>query len=338
MDSLPTYDNLPWDMIVSALQGTLSPGEELEFRKWLAISADNQLQYDQLQRIWKDRLANYMVYREADEVKALEALHARINNKRVIVTYFAKGTPTMRRWMAAAAVLLLAIGSSWWYLSRQRGSVGYETASNERKSISLPDGSTVELNPQTHIQVVPGYNKAGRTVILVSGEAHFDVSHQERIPFVVDMDVASVKDIGTNFTVQRTKDSIHVTVSGGRVAFVQKKTGEVRELSAGNSLTFYIRENRFGNMEAANAVSSETQSLVFSNSPLSEVIAVLQKVSGKKISLSDTALGQKRLTVDLNGIAFDNALKIICASLNLEYAEKNSGYILKKSDRLPHNY
>jgi transmembrane sensor len=337
MDSLPTYDNLPWDMIVSALQGTLSPGEELEFLKWLAISVDNQLRYDQLQRIWKDRLADYMVYHEADEVKALEALHARINNKRVIITYIAKGTP-MRRWMAAAAVLLLAIGASWWYLSGHRGSVGYQTASNERKSISLPDGSTVELNPQTRIRVVPGYNKAVRTVILDSGEAHFDVTHQERLPFVVDMDVASVKDIGTNFTVQRTKDSIRVAVSGGRVAFVQKKTGEARELSAGNSLAFYISENRFGNMEVANGVGSETQSLKFSNSPLSEVIAVLQKVSGKKIALSDPSLGQKRLTVDLNGIAFDNALKIICASLNLEYAEKNSEYILKKSDRLLHHY
>jgi len=262
MDSLPTYDNLPWDMIVSALQGTLPPGEEPEFRKWLAISADNQLQYDQLQLIWKDRLADYMVYREADEIKALEALHARINGRDVSIPYLAKRVPLMGRWMAAAAVLLLAVSASWWYISRESGSIGYETASNEKKSISLSDGSTVELNPQTRIQLVPGYNKAVRTVILISGEAHFDVSHQERVPFMVDMDVASVKDIGTNFTVQRTKDSISVRVLGGRVAFIQKKkTGEARELSAGNSLVFYIRENRFGNMEVANAVSSRRRKI-----------------------------------------------------------------------------
>jgi transmembrane sensor len=320
MDSQPTYDNLPWDMIVSALQGTLSPGEEVEFLKWLALSEENQRHYEQLQRIWKDTLADYKVYRAADEVKALEALHARIDNKGVIPIFLAKGTPMTRRRMAAAAVLILSIGASWWYLSGKKGGVGYETDSNEQKSISLMDGSTVDLNPQTRIQLVPGYNKAARTIVLISGEAHFDVSHQVQLPFTVDMDVASVKDIGTDFTIKRTNDSIRVTVSAGRVAFIQKRTGEVRELSAGNSLAFYTRQDRFGNM----------QSLNFSNSPLSEVIAALQKASEKTISLTDTALGQKRLTVDLNGIAFDDALKIICASLNLEYSEKNGQYILRK--------
>lgn len=337
MDLFPTYDNLPWDMIVSALQGTLTPDEELQFRQWLAVSEDNQQKYDQLQRIWKDRLANYMVYREADEMKALEAVHRKISDSRVIATGFAKGAPMMRRWMAAAAVLLLTVGAGWWYLAGKSSSIQYETASNEQKSIALPDGSTVDLNSQTRIRVSTGYNKTGRTVILASGEAHFDVSHQERLPFMVDMDVASVKDIGTDFTVQRTKDSIKVTVSGGRVAFIQKGTGDSREISAGNSVIFYIRENRFGNITATDTTIGGAQPLRFNNSPLSEVVAVLQKLSGKKISLSDPALGQKRLAILLQGESFEDALKIICASLDLEYTEKNGEYILKTRATAPQN-
>src|SRR5258708_2702398 len=336
MDFLPTYDNFPWDLIVSALRGDLSPDEDLRFRQWLGDNQDNQQKYDQLRRIWKDRLANYVVYREADEAKALEALHRRISDRRVIATNLAKGAPMIKRWMAAAAVLLLAVGAGWWYLAGKSSPVLYETASNEQKSIALPDGSTVDLNPQTRIQVAPGYNKAGRTVILASGEAHFDVSHQERLPFMVDMDVASVKDIGTNFTIQRTPDSISVTVSGGRVAFIQKGTGESREVLAGSTLIFYIRENRFGNIQAA-ATLGGAQSLRFNNSPLSEVLAALQKLSGKKISLSDPALGQKRLAIRLQGESFDDALKIICASLDLEYMEKNGEYILKTRATAPHN-
>jgi transmembrane sensor len=160
MDSLPTYDNLPWDLIVSALQGSLSPDEDREFTKWLAVSEENQRQYDRLQQIWKDRLADYMVYHGADELKALEALHARIDNKGVIPMYQSKGTPMTRRWVAAAAVLVLTIGASWWYFSGRRSYVAFETASNEQRNISLPDGSTVKLDPETRIQLVPGYNKA----------------------------------------------------------------------------------------------------------------------------------------------------------------------------------
>jgi transmembrane sensor len=149
------------------------------------------------------------------------------------------------------------------------------------------------------------------------------------------MDVASVKDIGTHFSIRRTEDSIMVSVSVGRVAFIERKTGETRELSAGNSLTFNIRENHFGSTELVDANGGGTQSLVFSNSPLSEVIAALQQASGKKIALSDPALGQRRLTVDLNGIALDNALKIVCASLNLEFSEAGGAYTLRQSDKGP---
>ena len=104
----------------------------------------------------------------------------------------------------------------------------------------------------------------------------------------------------------------------GKVAFIEKETGVSRELSAGSSLTYYIAEHRFA-----------SPSLRFENAPLSEVIAALQKTSGRQISLDNAALGQKRLTIDLEGETFDNAIKTICASLNLEYAEKNGVYILK---------
>src|SRR5260221_9551991 len=264
-------------------------------------------------------------------MKALEAVHQRIGDRRI-----GDRRVMMKRWMAAAAVLFLAAGAGWWYLAGKSSSVRYETAYNERKSISLPDGSTVDLNPQTRIQVVPGYNKAGRTVILAGGEAHFDVSHQEQLPFMVDMDVASVKDIGTNFTVRRMKDSIKVTVSGGRVAFIQKETGESREISAGSSLILYIPEHRFGDIKPA-AGMSDAQSLRFNYSLLSEVVAVLEKVSGKKIILSDTALGQKRLTIRLGGESFEDVLHTICISLDLEYIEKDGVYILKGRDAANHN-
>jgi transmembrane sensor len=334
MDSLPTYDNLPWKLILSALQGTLSPEEDLQLREWLAISGDNQQKYDQLRGLWKDGLADYLFYREADEGKAWEALQRRMNDKGVITPSF----PMSRMaWMAAAAVILLAVGAGWWYRSGKSGSVPYETTFNEQKKISLPDGSTVVLDPQTRIRVAPGFNKAGRTVILTSGEAHFDVFHQEQLPFIVDMDAVSVKDIGTNFTVQKTKDSIKVTVTGGKVAFINKESGESRDLAAGSSLIYYVPERRFGEIQAADAAGGNADSLRFDNSPLSEVIAVLQKVSGKKISLNDSALGQKRLTVHLDGESFDNALKTICASLDLESSEKDGVYILSGRTTAPHN-
>jgi transmembrane sensor len=325
MDALSRYDDLPWDLILSALQGTLLPEEEELFRQWLAQKEDYRVHYEKLQRLWKQGLADYGVYVEADEKKAWKALQQRMENNKGAVL------PLIKRWMAVAAVVLLAAGATWWYRSANNGPLSYETA-GEQKKIALADGSTVVITPQTRIEIARDYNKTGRTVTLLAGEARFDVAHLSQQPFVVDVDNVSVRDIGTNFSVQKTKDSIRVSVSGGKVAFVKKETGETREIPAGNSLVYYTFEHRFGDIHTMETADSGADSLRFYNAPLSGVIAVLQKMSGKKIGLSDTALGQKKLTIDLKGVSFDDAMKIICASLNLDFSEKDGEYRLKNRD------
>jgi transmembrane sensor len=338
MDVQPSYNNLPWEIILSALQGSLSPEEDLEFRKWLDSSAENRQNYEYLQRAWKDRLADYIPYAAADEGKAWEALQQTISQRSAARAPVERKLPMISRWAAAAAVILLATGAGWWYLSRKNAPTLYETA-REQKLISLPDGSTVDINPQTRIRVALEFNKADRTVVLEAGEAHFAVAHQAERPFVVDVDAVSVADIGTDFTVQKTKDSIKVTVTGGKVAFIKKETGETRELSAGSSLTYFIAENRFGDVKTATDTGMNGASnLRFDNAPLSEVISALQKASGKPITLDDPSTGQKRLTVHLEGESFDNALKIICASLNLEYTENKGSYVLRNKDKMIHSH
>src|SRR5437899_3035399 len=106
MDSQPTYDNLPWDLIASALQGTLSPEEDVQFREWLAFSKDNQQKYHQLQQIWKDKMADYIAYTEADEGKAWDALQRSLGAGGAAQPSVGRSTPMIRRWVAAAAVLL----------------------------------------------------------------------------------------------------------------------------------------------------------------------------------------------------------------------------------------
>jgi transmembrane sensor len=363
MDSQSTYDDLPWELIASALQGRLSPEEDLRFREWLAVSESNRDKYDQLLRVWKDGMGDYVFYQEANEDKAWEALREKMGDKgrtegkggtedrdrmgedRIGEERSGEerkgkngnGVISIKRWMAvaAAAALLLVAGAGWWYMSG-RSAIQYETA-NEQKKISLPDGSTVVLNPQTHIQLARNYNTSARTVILIRGQAHFEVLHHTQRPFMVDMDAASIKDIGTSFTVEKTKDSIKVAVSEGKIAFIKKVSGESREISAGGAICLYTGAYRSGEIRATDPAISRTDSLRFDNAPLSEVITALQKLSGKRIRLTDTQMGQKRLTVHLGGESFDDALKIICASLNLEYTGANGEYILKSRDTATHN-
>ena len=145
---------------------------------------------------------------------------------------------------------------------------------------------------------------------------------------MVDMDAASVKDIGTSFTIVKTADSIRLIVSSGKVAFTKKETGETRELVAGGSLCLYTATAHRGEIRTTDSAGL----LRFDNSPLADIVAALQKQYGKSIRLGDSTLAQKRLTVHLDGESLEDAIKTVCASLHLDYSTDETGYILKKKD------
>ena len=107
----------------------------------------------------------------------------------------------------------------------------------------------------------------------------------------------------------------------GKIAYTNTLTGESREVEAGGEIVQMMTQDHLGEIKATD--------LRFNNARLSEVIAAVQEQFGKKIVLDDTSIGKKRLTVRLDGESFDDAVKVICGTLNLEYQADSNGYILK---------
>ncbi len=77
----------------------------------------------------------------------------------------------------------------------------YQTANGERKIITLSDNTKIWLNAGSQLRVDEKYGKQNRKVYL-SGEALFDVIHNESLPFIVYTDKYEVKDLGTVFNVK----------------------------------------------------------------------------------------------------------------------------------------
>jgi transmembrane sensor len=231
---------------------------------------------------------------------------------------------TWRRWFVAAAILLVIVGGAeFWRMSQRGDEASYATAAGELQTVALADGTQLILEPKTRVRV--GYTKTSRTVTLVDGKASFAVVHRRDLPFEVVMDGANIRDIGTNFTVSKSADSIQITVTEGKVAYTNTISGESRELAAGSGLVQF--------MTSAHRGEIKTQDLRFDNAKLSDVVVTMSERYGKRIALADTSLGKKRLTVHLEGESVDDAIKVICASLNLESLADSNGYILKNRTR-----
>jgi ferric-dicitrate binding protein FerR (iron transport regulator) len=79
--------------------------------------------------------------------------------------------------------------------------VFFKTDNGERKMITLTDSTKIWLNAASKLRVDKGFGKENRDVYL-SGEALFDVVHNESLTFIVHTDKYNVKDLGTVFNVK----------------------------------------------------------------------------------------------------------------------------------------
>ncbi len=339
MDNINKYD-IPWDLISGEIQDNLSLEEAVQLKHWLNLSSANQEKYDRVHQTWKTGIADYNLYLKADEESGWNSLRDQLGFRgekeeavKVIPGHFGNKFRMVKRWAAAAAVLIISLAGFYWYNNSVTNIVAYQTTDREQLKISLKDGSTIFLKPQSEVLIARDYNKLNRTVQLTRGEAFFEVQHEQEKPFIVNIDIARVEDIGTSFTIQKREDSINVTVSTGRVSFVKKATNETHELSAGMSLSLNVLNNGFGEIISPDSVNNVKLILMqFDNTTLVEVIDLIEKKYNRKIKLNDDVIAKKRFTAKLDGQNFDSVIKIICASLHLVYFQKDGVYILKEKD------
>ena len=337
MNPSSTYD-FPWELISSSFSGSLSKEEELQLQQWLTSDPSHKEKYEQLQKIWTNGLEDYKLYLLANEAKAWNKLQSKLlyNKEDKVINLKTRETRRLIFQIAAAvAVLLLLIGVGYWYTTLRINATTYETAFGEKKSIKLTDGTAIALSPATSIEVPKDFDKKNRTVIMTSGEASFDVQHRDDLPFMVDLGKVHVKDIGTVFNIKKDKELIKVTVISGTVAFTKQSTKETRELTAGMSLTYNIANDSFGEIQSDTPSPKISNELLnFDDTPLIDVIGLVQKKYGKTIQLEGDSIAHKKFTAHLDGVPYNTALEIICKSLNLELTLKDSIYILReKADR-----
>jgi transmembrane sensor len=102
--------------------------------------------------------------------------------------------------MGAAAACVAAAVTGTAAVRHLLAEEAYATNIGEAKEIALSDGSLVTLNTNTRITV--RYTKALRQIMLLQGEALFDVAKNARRPFIVLAHDTQVRAVGTSFTVK----------------------------------------------------------------------------------------------------------------------------------------
>jgi transmembrane sensor len=223
--------------------------------------------------------------------------------------------------LAAAGVVLAVIfgGAAAFY----RSSISvYETSTGEQRFMNLVDGSTVQLNSQSKIEV--RYTAAERAVTLLRGEALFHVAKDRSRPFIVSAGGTRVRAVGTEFDVYKKPAATIVSVLEGRVEVMsgppqrgrdavngaQKQTrptgppsrplmgaadGPVA-LSAGYRLA--VTSSGIGDstqLDAVAAIAWTRQQLVFDSASVPDIVAEFNRYNTRQMII-DGNLGDLRLS------------------------------------------
>lgn len=138
------------------------------------------------------------------------------------------------RWTAAASISALALTALLWTLGPQLTGFGWNrsetfaTGTGQRSTVTLQDGSTVELNSRTRIRVA--FSDERRSVALLEGQAIFQVAKNPQRPFVVQAGDREIVAIGTAFDVQLDSTVVRVTLLEGKVAVTPQGGAATLEL------------------------------------------------------------------------------------------------------------
>ena len=116
----------------------------------------------------------------------------------------------------------------------------FATRHGEQQTYRLADDSLLHLNTDSTVTV--RYSQTQRLVLLTSGEAYFEVTHEPKRAFRVLAGPAEVLDLGTKFNVRLMQDSTAVTVVEGRVAVEPSPTmGEGTTASDDNHRSRFVQ-------------------------------------------------------------------------------------------------
>lgn len=258
----------------------------LQAAKWLVmLQAPNTTQATRAKwQRWRDA--------HPDHERAWQHIEASATQMRAMHSPLAHGTliqnDTEKRRARRRAIKLLGVvaftGTSTWLLRDnpvwREWHADHRTATGERRTIVLADGTQIMLNTASVIDV--HFDNTVRLVTLIRGEILVttapDSASATGRPFIVATDQGRLRALGTRFTVHQRENDSHVSLFEGMVEIRPTDAPDhPRVLQAGEQISFTRNTIETPQTIDTHAASWVTGMLVVQEMPLTDFIDELAR-------------------------------------------------------------
>lgn len=275
----------------------LSEGEQAEHQAWLDADPAHRRAYERVERMWSV-LGDFASAPEISQ--RLAAIPVPTEHTKPQPQPQSQRPPRRLRWLAACAAAITAVVIGWRLLapaavSEQR----YASAVGEQRSITLADGTEVELDTGTTLRV--RYSAQQRRISLDQGRAFFKVARDSARPLTVDTAQGSVRAVGTQFEVYRLEHGLDVTLFEGKVqlraAAADDNAAAVATLTPGQRAHMATgKAPLVQNVQSGSAPAWIDGQLVFEDLPLRVAVEEFNRYGGSPLRVRDAALGELRVS------------------------------------------
>lgn len=207
----------------------------------------------------------------------------------------ARPSPWLSRplWVGAALTAAAAVALVFWFARAPRAeTLTFATAGAQRQTVTLADGSRLELNAHTRLTAALGAE--ARRIRLERGQAFFAVAKDARRPFFVETSAGTIRVTGTQFDV-RADDLTplqvsvlegHVEVSPAKAAHPPLALGTGDQYAGGS-----VRALASSDLDAI--LAWREGEIVFKGAQLREVLAAFARHHGRTLATT-AAAGEQR--------------------------------------------
>ena len=303
------------DWLVLQTAGRLDASAQSAFEGWIGRSTQHRAVYDEMRNAW-DSLA-VLQGDPGDLLRHTAVLHHRAGIARRPLRLTSAATAL------AASLLLIALGSFLWFGDLATLLLAdHHSAPGEIRSISLADGSHVDLGPASAIRVQ--FSATERHIELLSGSAYFHAVPQAVAggrPFVVETGRLSARALGTKFAVERLADRDTVAVAEHDVEVTLRGLDRTQSAVLSPGQTMRYRHGAalgvVGGIDPREIAAWRSGNLVFYQAPLSEVVAELNRYRRSRIVIMDDELAARIVSGVVRGDDPDGALRVVTDELRV---------------------
>jgi transmembrane sensor len=290
--------------------------EDARLDAWLAESLAHRIAYARAEAAW-NRTARVTALRSS-EPAAQAAKQGWISLK----------------WLHAAVALVvvtaMGIGAQRYFNTPPE--IIYATSIGEHKTVTLSDGSQIELNTGT---ILKTSNSGPRLVRLVKGEAFFTVKHNSVNPLTVIAENHRVTDLGTKFLIRSEPNRLEVALVEGRAAFGAANTSTEPPivLMPGDSLLVadnQIRTTRKSAQTLADELGWRHGMLIFENASLVTVAEEINRYNTRKIVVVDQAVARMRISASFPATGVEDFAQLARQLLGLKVDRYNDRFIISR--------